>query len=106
MSAKTAGGSLQYAQAGVFTVEEDLTLRGVTFYGQAAILTTDPAFSDWEGTQQQRDFQILGDIAIYGDAFKLTQVKDLAFPCPKGTKLYWGIVGPTDVNQRIQLFFS
>lgn len=88
-----------YTQAGVFTADEDITLRAVymnqkDWSGMApqgdAVLSTDP---DFTGPQIGTAFPDL-----WLDSRLNTSWENLVFPISKGQKLYWGVSAATSLN--------
>ena len=85
------------ALAWTFTAFDDLTLREVHFDGQGSMLSTDPTFVPLVVGKTNTDFQLRSQLT--------RDWTNLAFPVPRGTKLYWGIIDLAN-SQLITLVFS
>ena len=82
-----------------FTAEEDLTLRQVHFSSDtSAVLSTDPSFTMPPPGQPSNEFQLNAAVS--------PNWENLAFPVPKGTRLYWAVSSLAGNGQLITLVFS
>ena len=85
--------------AGTFTAEEDLTLRQVHFSSTGTqALSTDPLFTRPANGQQSNDFQLRNAMG--------STWTDLAYPVPRGTKLYWGVSAALAVGNLVTLVYD
>ena len=92
-------GSLASGVLWTFTADDDLTLRSVKMnYG---ILSVSPTLTGPESGKTLDEFYLNAGLDATWKSWDI-----LAFPLPKGTKLYWGNLGAVVDDAFVQLIVT